>query len=221
MDIDKEIFNTSIVDLDKLLRYGFKKQNDKYCFSKKILDDTFRVEVFVDSKGILSSKVIDLDFNEEYLGINVNNSNSSFINKVKDEYKNILLDIKNRCFTEEYFIYGQTRRIAKYIFRKYGDNPEFLWKESPGYGVFRNKNNSKWYAIIMRIDQSKISNKSGILEIINVKLKQDMILYLLNKSGYYKAYHMNKKNWVTISLDDTLKDEEITSLIELSYNLVR
>ena len=83
MDIDKEIFNTSIVDIDKLLRYGFKKQNDKYYFSKKILDDTFRVEVFVDSKGILSSKVIDLDFNEEYLGINVNNSNSSFINKVK------------------------------------------------------------------------------------------------------------------------------------------
>ena len=39
---------------------------------------------------------------------------------------------------------------------------------------------------------------------------------LLNKKGIYTAYHMNKKNWVSIILDDTLKDEEIMKMVELS-----
>jgi len=29
---------------------------------------------------------------------------------------------------------------------------------------------------------------------------------------------MNKKNWVSIILDDTLADNEIISLIDISYN---
>lgn len=41
---------------------------------------------------------------------------------------------------------------------------------------------------------------------------------ICNKKGIYIAYHMNKKNWVSIILDDTLTDNEIISLIDISYN---
>ena len=146
--------------------------------------------------------------------------NGEFVNKVRDSYKEILIDIKNKCFETNYFINNQTNRINKYIKEKYNNNPEFLWEKTPGCGVYRNKNNDKWYAIIMNIDLSKIDDGSGEVEIINVKLNEEKILELLKQKGFYKAYHMNKKDWITIILNDTLSDKEIIKLIDESYNII-
>ena len=55
------------------------------------------------------------------------------------------------------------------------------------------------------------------IEIINIKLDENKIVKLLNRKGFYKAYHMNKKYWITINLDDTISDEEIMNYIEESY----
>ncbi len=72
----------------------------------------------------------------------------------------------------------------------------------------------------MNIDLSKISNDRGEVEIINVKLDDKKSQELLKKNGFYKAYHMNKKDWISIVLNDTLKDENIISLIDESYELI-
>ena len=42
----------------------------------------------------------------------------------------------------------------------------------------------------------------------------------LKKEGFYKAYHMNKKSWISIILNDTLNNKEIYELIDESYNLI-
>ena len=59
-----------------------------------------------------------------------------------------------------------------------------------------------------------------MIEIINVKLKRDEIETLLKKNGYYSAYHMNKKDWISIILNDTLNDQEIITRIEESYEII-
>ena len=114
----------------------------------------------------------------------------------------------------------QARRITKYIINKYGDKPEFLWEKFKDYGIFRNKNNNKWYAIIMKIAKSKISNESGEIEILDIKVSEDTLKALLKEKGFYEGYHMNKKNWLTIILDDTITDSQIFNLIDDSYNLI-
>ena len=43
----------------------------------------------------------------------------------------------------------------------------------------------------------------------------------MEKNGYYPAYHMNKKNWISIILDDNLSDEDIIDLISKSYNMTK
>lgn len=111
-------------------------------------------------------------------------------------------------------------KINKYIKEKYNDEPEFLWDKFPGYAVYRNKNNNKWYGIIMNLDLSKLDSGSGEVEIINVKLAENKIKKLLKKKGFYEAYHMSKTDWLSIILNDTLKDDEIMSLIDDSYNLI-
>ena len=70
----------------------------------------------------------------------------------------------------------------------------------------------------MNLDLSKLDNNSGEVEIINVKLDENKIQKLLKQKGFYKAYHMNKKSWITIILDDTLSDKYIMDLIDESYS---
>lgn len=47
-----------------------------------------------------------------------------------------------------------------------------------------------------------------------------MIKELIKMDGFYRAYHMNKKSWISIILDNTLDNEIIYSLIDQSYNNV-
>ena len=72
----------------------------------------------------------------------------------------------------------------------------------------------------MEITRDKLSKGNYLVDVLNVKLPRDKIIDLLKKHGYYPAYHMNKKDWLSIILDDTLKDDEICLLIDESYKLV-
>ena len=72
----------------------------------------------------------------------------------------------------------------------------------------------------MNLDLSKIDKGSGEVEILNIKLNEEMNKNLLKRKGFYKAYHMNKKDWITIILNDTLSDAEIIKLLDESYNII-
>ena len=52
-----------------------------------------------------------------------------------------------------------------------------------------------------------------------VNLKYDQVADLLSSKGIYPAFHMNKCYWISVALDDTLSDEEVLKLIEISWNL--
>ena len=182
-------------------------------------NNEFKAIVNINDEGLVSGKVIDLQVNEEYTNIRTEMT-GEFVNNVRESYKKILLDIKKHCFETNYFITEQANRINKYIKEKYNNEPEFLWEKFPGYAIYRNEDNNKWYGIIMNLDLSKLDNGSGEIEIINVKLAENKIQELLKEKGFYEAYHMSKTDWISIILNDTLKDEEILSLLDESYNLV-
>ena len=219
MTIEEELFRKTKIDFNKISKYGFKKDKSLYKYSKNIMDDTFRVDIEIDSDGIVKGKVYDLSFGDEYTNFRIEDITGSFVGQVKDEFKNLLKDIRSNCFTREAFIYEQSNRIAKAIKEKYGDEPEFEWEKFPGYATFRNGDSKKWYGIIMNLDKSKLDEKStGEVEIIDIKLEPNEIEYLLKQDGFYPAYHMNKKSWITVILNNTISDEKIMSLIEKSYS---
>jgi len=219
MTIEEEIFRKSKINFDELSKYGFIKEQDLYRYSQNIMNDALRVDFEIDSSGVVKGKIYDLSFEEEYTNFRIKDCNGSFAVQVKEEYICLLKDIRKHCFKREMFIYDQSNRITNAIKESYGDEPEFEWEKFPGYATFRNKDNKKWYGIIMNIDKSKLENNtSGEVEIIDIKLEPNEIEDLLKKEGFYPAYHMNKKNWITIILDNTVSDEKIMSLIEKSYN---
>lgn len=218
-DIEKEIFKKVILDYNKLLKYGFIQENDRYIFSKNILNDTFKIEITISNDNLVNGKVYDLKMNDEYTNFRLNNL-GEFANKIKIEYINLLEDIKNNCGNTSYFISKQGNRICQYIIDTYNDNPEFLWDKYPGYGVFRNKYNNKWYAVILNINKSKLDEEDKEVEIINLKVNPKEIDELLKRNNYYEGYHMNKKNWVSIILDDKVDSKEIYGLIDNAYKII-
>jgi len=219
MTIEEELFKKTKINFDKIAEYGFKKEKALYKYSKNIINNTFRVDIEIDNKGIVKGSVYDLSFGEEYTNFRIEDSTGSFVGQVREEFENLLKDIRSSCFTRETFIYEQSNRITDAIKKKYGDEPEFEWEKFPGYATFRNKDSKKWYGIIMNLDKSKLEeNSTGEVEIIDIKLEANEIENLLKQDGFYPAYHMNKKSWITIILDNTISDKNIMSLIEKSYS---
>lgn len=212
MNFEYDIFKKKKANIKKLLDYGFIKNKRKYIYKEKILDS---FEVVISYKEEIKGKIIDLDFDEEYINYRLENGTGAFVTKVREKYLQILKDISEKCFEDKFFIFNQTNRINKKIYEKYKDKPIFKW-ENLDACVY--ENNEKWYGIIMNVDRSKITNGKGEIEVLNIKLDPNKIINLLKKKGYYKAYHMNKKSWISVILDDTLKDEEILTLIEESHS---
>ncbi len=220
MTIEEEIFKNEKINFNKLIKYGFKKENNLYFYSQNILNNTFRVDIYIDDKEIVKGKIYDLTFKEEYFNFRIKDFTGSFIEQVREKYIKILEDIKNKCSIKEQFKFNQTNRIVEQIKKVYKDEPEFKWIKFPNYAIFRNFFSQKWYSVIMNIPKNKIGlNSEEEIEIINLKLNPEKIKDLLKQKGFYPAYHMNKKNWLTITLDNTLTDDDLMKLINQSYNL--
>lgn len=219
--IEDELFKRCIIDYKKLVLYGFLKDNNIYVYERSILDNKFRVEITIDNDNI-SGKVFDNSMNDEYTLFRVKNKVGSFASIIEDEYIKILRDIKEKCFIEKYFISNQANRLALKVKDLYKDEPLFMWDSTPGCAVFKNKNTGKWYGLITNLDKSKLDkNENGEIEILNVKIDDKKIPDLLNKEGFYPAYHMNKKYWISIVLDDKISDEEIIEYIIESYGYTK
>lgn len=218
MQIEEEVFQRSSVDFEKLISYGFKQVDNGYLFSKEIMNHTFRVDVYITRDGQVQGKVYDLSFDLEYTNYRIDTQVGEFVAKVKEEFFQVLKDIQFHCTTPVYFLSSQANRITDLIKERYHDIPTFLWDKFPSYGVFRNINNEKWYAVIMNINKEKVSiEEEGEAFILNVKLDEKKVSELLTRKGFYKAYHMNKDKWISIVLDDTISDDELMTYIEESH----
>ena len=219
MNIEEELFNKYKVDKTKLKEYGFIEEKNILKYKKDIMDNRFTIIIEYEQK--IKGKIIEKEFNDEYTNFR-RKELGEFNTKIKNEFVNLLIDIRNKCFTKTVFNYDQTKRINKLIINKYNVNPEFLWEKCPSFAIYRKT--KKWFALVGNVQLSKIDKKSNSMEeveIINLKIKEDEKDILLNKKGYYEAYHMNKKNWITIILDDTLSDQEIEKMISNSYNNIK
>ncbi|TXJ20764.1 hypothetical protein EPJ79_06395 [Brachyspira aalborgi] len=114
----------------------------------------------------------------------------------------------------------QSKQIIKYVKEKYNDELEFLWIKFPKYAIFRHKENKKWYALLVALEENKLGIVGDkIVDIIVLKNKRENIINLIDNEKYFAGYHMNKRNWFTIKLDDSITIKEIYNFIDESYNI--
>ncbi len=110
-------------------------------------------------------------------------------------------------------------KVYGYVKRKYGSEPEYLWRRFPDYAVFRHEDSRKWYGIIMDVPRRNLGlAEEGRADILNVKL-DDLLLadMLVQQEGYFRGYHISRGNWISILLDGTVPMKEIQNLIDVSF----
>ena len=54
---------------------------------------------------------------------------------------------------------------------------------------------------------------------MDLRYQKDSIQELIDNEKIYHGYHMNKKSWITIKLDNSVDKQKIFELIDNSYNL--
>lgn len=115
----------------------------------------------------------------------------------------------------------QRERLTQYMQDTYGTQAEYLWADTPDCTVFRHPSSKKWYAIIMTVRSDRLGlSGEELVDVMNVKCGAIMTGSLLSQKGFLPAYHMNKNHWISILLNDSVPDDQIAPLLELSYDSV-
>ena len=212
-----EIFKSYQFNQEKARAYGFVKNGEVWTYSRQILQGDFVMTVSITTDNV-SFQVFDQEMGDLYPQVHMESMTGSFVASVRKACLEILYQIRRACFDVQDFICPQTKRIVIQIQEKYGNQLEYLWEKSPDTAVLRHEGNQKWYAILMKISWDKLEKgREGQVEAVN--LKHDQVADLLSNKGIYPAFHMNKRYWISVALDDTLSDEEVMELIEKSWNL--
>ena len=219
-----DLFEKYQANPEKLQVFGFEKIGEEFVYSQEIMNGDFLLQLKLQGDK-LDYQVFDQETDDEYVQVKMEAMTGEFVGQVREACQEIFLMIRANCFEEVGFLYEQSSRLQDYVAKTYGGRLEYLWENSSKNGnlhagVFRHQDTKKWYGIFMTIDWSKFENgKTGPIEVLNVKNNQ--VADLLKKAGIYPEFHMNKKYWLSLPLDDTLTDTELFSLLDKSFELTQ
>ena len=212
-----EIFKSYQLNQEKARAYGLVENSGVWIYSCQILQGDFVMTVSITADNV-SFQVFDQETGDLYPQVHMESFKGSFVASVREACLEILYQIRKACFDVQDFICPQTKRIMTQVQEKCGNQLEYLWEKSPDTAVLRHEDNKKWYAVVMRIPWDRLDKgREGLVEAVN--LKHDQVVDLLSQNGIYPAFHMNKRYWISVALDDTLSDEMVLELIEKSWNL--
>ena len=212
-----EIFKSYQFNQEKARAYGLVENSGVWIYSCQILQGDFVMTVSITADNV-SFQVFDQETGDLYPQVHMESMTGSFVASVREACLEILYQIRKACFDVQDFICPQTKRIMEQVQEKYGDQLEYLWEKSPDTAVLRHEDSQKWYAVLMRIPWDRLDKgREGQVEAIN--LKHDCVADLLSQKGIYPAFHMNKRYWISLALDDSLSDDDVLELLEISWNL--
>ena len=212
-----EIFKSYQFNQEKAQAFGFVEHGGVWTYSCQILQGDFVMTVSITADNV-SFQVFDQETGDLYTQVHMETMRGVFVGNVREACLGILYQIRKSCFAVQDFICPQTKRIMTQVQEKYGNQLEYLWEKSPDTAVLRHEGNQKWYAVLMKISWDKLDKgKEGFVEAVN--LKHDCVTDLLIQRGIYPAFHMNKRYWISLVLDDSLTDDQVLALLERSWEL--
>lgn len=108
--------------------------------------------------------------------------------------------------------------LESFILETYNADTDYPWRSYPNYQVFRHASTRKWFALIMNVPKVKLGvHGDETMDVVNFKCDPVMVGSLLDKPGFFPAYHMNRNNWITVAIDGSVPDDDIKTLLYMSY----
>lgn len=225
MSIEEKIFKRKNFIPQLMLEHGFIKTPSGFTWESDFMDGSFQAIIMVSNKGDVSGEVIDKMTNEEYIPIHIETRTGSFVNSVRAAYEDLLTSLAKDCCEDVLFASDQANRLASYIMEKYRIYPDFPWgqKQYQTYATFRHEDNKKWFALFMDLKWDSLLKNGDVskVSIVNLKIDPKEVEELTSIRGIYPGYHMNHKYWISVILNDTLRDDFLAQLLDKSFNLTK
>ena len=110
--------------------------------------------------------------------------------------------------------------VFDHIRDQYGIEPDYPFEKYPEIVSFRHKDNNKWFGLIMNVSGVKLGlDTTSFIPVINLKIDDPVFRdILIEQPGIIPAYHMNKRQWISVFLDGTVPMERVADLIDASYS---
>ena len=109
--------------------------------------------------------------------------------------------------------------VFDYIRSQYGTDPDHPFEKDAETTVFRHAGSRKWFGLIMYVSGVKLGlGTTSSVPVINLKIDDPVFRdILIEQPGIIPAYHMNKRQWITVLLDGTVPKERVFHLIDESF----
>lgn len=200
------------------LKFGFKKTGpETFEINHPLKTADFEVQIIIDHNEI-KLKVFELPDRLEYLPFNLNeDEGGSFVNQIRSDVDEVVYQVIESC----YQLKDYRERVFDFVRAEFSTKLETPWAKHPEFYVMKTANRQKWYGLMMRIPYQLLDpQQSGIVDVLNLKAPPLKIVDLIDYQTFYPAYHMNKKHWVSVVVDEKINLEQLQALIRQSYQLV-
>ncbi|MBM7643605.1 MmcQ/YjbR family DNA-binding protein [Streptococcus loxodontisalivarius] len=222
MSIESDFFAKKRVVFERLEAFGFVRDGEDFVYRSLLLDGAFEAVLTISANGDVSGRVIDLDLGEDYLALRVERATGSYVGQVRQAYVDLLGQVADACFEAQAFREPQTNRLAARLASDFGDSYDHPFQRYPDYTSYRVA--GKWYALLFPLKGHKLGLSGEMaeqtMEVVNIKVDPKRLEEYLALDGIYPSYHMSKKSWISIVLDDSLSDEALWDLVSASRALV-
>lgn len=217
----EEIFLRKKLIPKKLTAYGFENNGNCYLYTTEIKNGEFILTVQIDKNGTIDTSLTEKETDEPYV-LYKTNAQGTYVGEIRSAIEDVLNKIADMCYETAIFKTRQAQMVINFVRDAYDDELEFLWTKFPDNAVWRRKDNKKWYGAILTVIGKKIGlDTDKIVEIMDLRMEPAKSEEILSKEHYYPGWHMNKKSWYTIVLDESISDEELKTRIEESYHLAK
>ncbi len=217
-----DIFENRKANTEKLVKFGFWREGRCYVYKTVLTDSGFKMHVTVNDAGEVRTQVYDPAFDEPYSLHLVEGASGGFVGGVRSQYEDVLREIAERCFDPNVFKTAQAKELIAYVRDRFGDELEYLWKKFPKNAVWRRNDNAKWYGAILSVQKNRLGfDSTEIVEIIDLRIRPELMQETVAKEHFYPGWHMNKKHWYTVLLDGSVSTDELCRRIDESYRLAK
>jgi predicted DNA-binding protein (MmcQ/YjbR family) len=112
----------------------------------------------------------------------------------------------------------EIEELIKRQFKVVGDYP---FEDDLEDEIFRHPENGKWFALLIKVSNARFSLEpaNGSSYLLTLKGNPLQIPFELDEDHFHPAYHMNKKHWMSILLNETTPKEKTLRLLKTSYAL--
>ena len=113
------------------------------------------------------------------------------------------------------------KEFEELVFDTYNVRADYPFEDDFETGAFRHES-GRWFALAMSICEKRLGREgSAVLDVVNLKCAPEVIESIAGiEVGIYRAYHMNKNHWLTVSLPECDQDT-VLWLLGISYELTR